>query len=112
MPGGASGAPALLRRGARSFGSRAKPFRSRALTRFPPSRAQCDSGKNRFKPQAAAGSNYSSLMAAKKAAKAAKSSSPTSERPRDKLRAQAIEMARKMDEERGRGGDKKKGWFG
>jgi hypothetical protein len=34
------------------------------------------------------------------------------ERPRDKLRAQAIEAGRKMDEEKGRGPTGKKGWFG
>jgi hypothetical protein len=81
-------------------------------------RRQCDSGKNRFKVQEAAGGSYKALAAAKKQAKAAKASS-TGERPRDRLRAQAIEAGRKMDEEKGRGpsgggggGDKKKGWFG
>ena len=98
----------------------------------------CDSGKNRFKAQGAAGSAYSGLAKAKKEAKArcpslmppslaillltvstnahqaAKAASGKGERPRDKLRAEASERARKFDEERGRGGDtgKKKGWFG
>ena len=47
-------------------------------------------------------------------AQVAKASSGKGERPRDKLRNEAIERARKFDEERGRGGDatKKKGWFG
>jgi hypothetical protein len=49
-----------------------------------------------------------------RAHQAAKAASGKGERPRDKLRAEAIERARKFDEERGRGGDapKKKGWFG
>ena len=62
-----------------------------------------------------AGSSYANLAAAKKQAKAAKAATGKGgERPRDKLRNEAIERARKFDEERGRGGDsgKKKGWFG
>jgi len=48
--------------------------------------------------------------AAAQAAKAA--SGGKGERPRDKLRAEAIERARKFDEDRGRGGGEKKkgGW--
>ena len=46
----------------------------------------------------------------RQAAKAA--TSKGGERPRDKLTREAIERARGIDEARGRGGDKKKGWFG
>ena len=75
----------------------------------------CDVGKNRFQKQQAAGSAYKELAAAKKAAKAAKAASSSGgERPRDKLKREAMERAAKFDADRGRGGDKekKKGWFG
>ena len=76
----------------------------------------CDVGKNRFQKQQAAGSAYKDLAAAKRAAKAAKASASSSggERPRDKLKREAMERAAKFDADRGRGGDKdkKKGWFG
>ena len=52
------------------------------------------------------------LCAAAQAAKA--SASGGGERPRDKLKREAMERAAKFDADRGRGGDKekKKGWFG
>jgi hypothetical protein len=87
--------------------------------------AQCDSGKNRFKAQEASGGAYKALAAAKKQAKVVRqAASAKGERPRDKLRAAAIEAGRKMDADKGRvdkggagsggegGGAKKKGWFG
>ena len=44
----------------------------------------------------------------------AKASSSGGERPRDKLKREAMERAAKFDADRGRGGEKekKKGWFG
>jgi Fe-S-cluster-containing dehydrogenase component len=63
----------------------------------------CGVGKNRFKPAEEAGANYSNLMAAKRAAKAAKAQAPKGQRPRDLLKQRQIEMGKEKGE--------KKGWF-
>ena len=58
-------------------------------------------------PSCQAGANYSNLMAAKKAAKAAKAKAPKGQRPRDLLRERAIQMGKEKDE----GKSKPKGWW-